>query len=846
MRGWFGERGWKPFPFQRETWDAYLAGESGLVHATTGTGKTHAAWFGPLIEYLAESKRAKEEHTSPKRKRGTKAKELPLKVLWITPLRAISADTEQALRQPLDALAIPWTLETRTGDTSAAIRARQRKRLPTALITTPESLCLLLTRDDAEERFADLRCVIVDEWHELLSTKRGSQTELALARLRRWRPDLRIWGLSATLGNLDEAMAALLSQRGERLEVRGEGPDTNASLTSHHSPLTQPRQWLISATTRKVLAIETLIPETMERFPWAGHLGIRQLPMVIEAIERANSSILFTNTRSQTEIWYQSILKQRPDWAGLIALHHGSIAQQTRRWVEDGLRQGKLKCVVSTSSLDLGVDFSPVDCVLQVGSPKGVARLLQRAGRSGHSPGRPSKVVGVPTHALELVEFAACRDAIASGHIESRQALRKPLDVLVQHAVTIALGGGFRSDELLDEVRRTTGFADVTDAEWEWVLDFVTRGGEALRAYDEYRRVAHAEGEYRVDDKQVAKRHRMGIGTIASDAAIEVRYLKGGRIGTVEESFVSRMKPGDRFLFAGRVLELVKFFDMKAWVRVAKNKTGTVPRWSGGRMPLSNELSTAIREKLQQAKSGVYDCPEMQAVKPVLQLQADWSRIPARDELLIERTKTREGYHLFFYPFAGRLVHEGLAALCAFRLSQLDRITFTMAMNDYGFELLAAKEAPLERALEEGLFDPANLREDILDSLNGVEMAKRQFREIARVAGLVYVGYPGSGKTAKQLQASTGLLYDVFANYDPSNLLLRQARDEVLERQLEHSRMFETLQAIGRSRVVVENPRKPTPLGFPLMVDRLREKLSSEKLSARISRMSVALEKAAG
>lgn len=819
---WFRERGWTPFGFQREVWSAYLAGESGLIHAATGTGKTLSAWMGPLLEWM-------EEHPlppggAPPRKRVRRADAPPLRVLWITPLRALAGDTAEALAAPLEGLGLPWTLETRTGDTSDAVRARQRGRLPTALVTTPESLSLLLARDDARELFTELRAVVVDEWHELMGSKRGVLAELALARLRAWRPSLRTWGVSATIGNLEEAREALL----------GVGPAA-------------PPGRIVRGVEPKHVTVDALIPPTLERFPWAGHLGTQMLPQVVAAVEEGESAIVFTNTRSQTEIWFQAILAARPEWAGAIALHHGSLDRRTREFVEEGLRTGALRCVVATSSLDLGVDFSPVDRVLQIGSPKGVARLLQRAGRSGHRPGAESRVTCVPTHALELIEVAAARDGVEAGAVEARLPVERPLDVLVQHAVTVALGGGFRPEELKAEVRTTRAYAELRDDEWAWVLDFITRGGEALRAYPEYSRVAdRGDGVLVVEDRQVARRHRMAVGTIVSDASITVQYLRGGRLGTVEESFIARLKPGDRFVFSGRPLEFVRVRDMKAWVRKASSSKGAIPRWMGSRMPLSTELAAALRRRLEEAAGGVFRGPEMEAVRPILEIQARWSRIPASDELLVERVRTREGHHLFFFPFEGRLVHEGLAALFAYRVSRLVPISFTLSANDYGFELLSPDPAPLERALEAGLLSPRALVDDVPASLNATEMAKRQFREIARVAGLVFPGYPHAGKTARQLQASSGLFFDVFRRHDPENLLLAQAHREVLERQLESSRLGRTLERLAASRVVVTDPPRTPPLAFPLLVDRTREKVSSEALADRVRRMQVALEREAG
>lgn len=810
LEDWFASRGWKPFDFQREVWSEYLEGRSGLIHSATGSGKTLAAWLGPVAEYLAQhgGKAMGKRDDSP-----------PLRVLWITPLRALAADTAASLSAPLEDLGAHWTVELRTGDTSSTARKKQADRLPTCLVTTPESLCIMLAHPDVEVRFRELRLVVVDEWHELMGSKRGVQTELALARLRGMRPGLRTWGVSATLGNLEEARDTLLAgEPGSIVHgVRGEP-----------------------------VIIDSLLPESVQRFPWAGQLGTKMVPQVANAIEQSQTCLVFTNTRAQSELWYQALLESMPAWREDISLHHGSLARETRDEVELGLKSGRLRCVVCTSSLDLGVDFPRVDRVIQIGSPKGVARLLQRAGRSGHRPGLASRVTCVPTNALELVEIAAAREAAEAGRIEPRVGLRRPLDVLAQHLITVASGVGFREDELRHEVRRTNAFRELSNEEWGWALDFVTRGGESLRAYPEFRRVTLGDdGVYRADSEEIARRHRMAIGTIVSDASIQVQYMQGGKLGTVEETFLSRLKPGDRFLFSGRSLEFVRIKDMTAWVRRAPSVVGAVPRWSGSRMPLTGALSQAVRAKFSNAKAGVLDGAEMQAVAPLLRLQARWSALPDEDELLIESIKDREGYHLFFFPFEGRLVHEGLAAVLSQRMARLRPITFTFAVNDYGFELFSPDPPPLDEALSCGLLSPGNVAGDVEEALNAGEMAKRQFREIARVAGLVFPGFPGMGKNARQLQATSGLFYDVFTRYDPGNLLLRQARREVLERQLEESRLLAALRRLDRGRILRTCPRRATPLAFPLLVSRWQETVSSESLAERIGRLTAQLEEAA-
>lgn len=811
---WIAARGWSPFPFQREVWDAMARGESGLLHATTGAGKTYAVWLGAM-QVLAD--------TEAKRKP-------PLTVVWLTPMRALAADTLRALKEPLPDLAPAWTAGARSGDTGSSERAKQAERLPTVLVTTPESLSLLIARADAPEQLGRTALVVVDEWHELMGNKRGVQAQLAIARLRRFNPALRAWGMSATLGNLDEAMHTLL------------GPQAAAAGR------------LVRGQTPKQLTVDTLLPPRVDRFPWGGHLGLAMLPTVVQEIATSGSTLVFTNTRSQAEIWYQALLDAKPEWAGLIALHHGSLDRAVREWVEAGLKAGELRAVVCTSSLDLGVDFLPVERVLQIGSPKGIARLLQRAGRSGHAPGRPSRVSIVPTHSLELVEGAAARAAVQAGQIEARETPRQPLDVLVQHLVTVALGGGFVPDALLAEIRSTAAYADLPDEHWRWCLDFVSQGGASLAAYPDYRRVvADEHGVWRVPDARLARRHRMNIGTIVSDASMAVQYVGGSKIGHVEESFAARLKPGDCFTFGGRLLELVRIHDMTAWVKRVKpsdmGRKPAVPRWNGGKMPLSTTLADAVVAQLARVQAGDFGDPELQAARPLLDLQAQWSALPSPDTLLAEVMTSREGTHLFLYPFAGRHAHLGLANLIAWRVAQRAPNTFSIAVNDYGFELLSATGIDWTTLLPELLqehTDEARLLSEILQSLNASELAQRRFREIARVSGLIFQGHPGEKRSSRQLQASSSLFWEVFRKYDPGNRLLQQAEAELLAQELEIGRLREALHRMARQALVIKPLERATPFAFPLMVERLREKLSNESVADRIARMLAQLEKAAG
>ncbi len=793
---WFKANGWKIAAFQREAWAAYAAGESGLIHAPTGTGKTLAAWGGPLLE-------------------GVSADE-PIRVVWVTPMRALAADTTANLQAAADALGVPWRIERRTGDTTAAQRARQHKRLPQCLVTTPESLSLLLSYADLIPQWRGLKAVVVDEWHELIGSKRGVQTELALSRLRALAPTLRVWGVSATLGNVEEAMSALV------------GPGRPGRV--------------IGADLPKTLNVRTLIPDKVERFPWSGHIGLELLPQVVQALHAKRSTLVFTNTRAQAERWHDALSMAAHELP--IALHHGSLDSTLRAAAEQGLRDGTLRAVVATSSLDLGVDFSPVEQVIQIGGPKGIARLVQRAGRSGHQPGAASEILCVPANALELAEFAAARLALEHRRIESRKPIRLALDVLAQHVVTLALTGTMSADDMLCEVRSSHAYAELSAREWQWVLDFVQRGGASLTAYPQYRKVVERDGLLRVEDATLARRHRMSVGTITADSMMRVAFLSGGNIGQVEESFIARLSAGDSFLFGGRKLTLSKVKDMTAFVK-AGGKGQTTPRYAGGKMPLSSALADSLLELFGRIADGELPNAESRVLKPLLDVQAEWSALPRPGLLLIERSKSREGEHLFVFPFAGRHAHEGLSALMAWRLARLKPTTFTFSVNDYGFELLARELPPLDEAALRAALSPEHLETDLPLSLNAAEMAKRRFREIARVAGLVFEGFPGNNKSVKQVQVSSGLLFDVLSKYDVENLLTRQALTEVLEHQLDYQRLKLALERAQSATVVLKDTKRFSPLAFPLWAERISQQLSTEDWRDRVQRMVATLETAA-
>lgn len=802
---WFKSRGWKPLPYQERMLLRYLDGYHGILNAPTGSGKTYALWLPVLVDYISGKKSSKA--------RG-------LKVLWITPVRALAADLQKAMQQATDELGLDWEVKIRTGDTTSSERQKQKRTPPDALITTPESLHLILANKGYADLLKSLEVVVIDEWHELLSTKRGVQAELALNRIRNICPDVRTWGISATIGNLDEALEVLLGDHKSKV------PHT-----------------IVKSDQEKKVEIHTLIPEKVERFPWGGHLGIRLLHDLIPVIMKARSVLVFTNTRSQTEIWYQNILEEVPELAGIMAMHHGSLSQEIRIWVEDALRSGGLQVVVCTSSLDLGVDFRPVDTVVQIGGPKGVARFVQRAGRSGHKPGETSHIWFVPTHSLELIEVAALRTAIKEGKMESRPPVVRPFDVLVQYMVTLAVSDGFKPEDLYKEVIQTHAFNSVSPEEWNTLLQFITTGGESLSHYPDFQKAEEVEGLIVVQNRKTAMRHRMSIGTIVSDPVMVVKYQGGGRIGTIEEYFITKLKPGDVFSFGGRKLELIHVRDMVVTVRNSKAGKAAVPQWLGGKMPLSSEVSGMIREKLHGAAHNQIKDPEMKALKPLLDLQKTRSIIPDRDQFLIEKLWTKEGCHVFFYTFEGRYINEGMIALVSQRLSFIKKQSFSISMNDYGFELLAEDDIPVEEGLKHDLFSTENLVRDIEAGLNASELARRKFRDIAHIAGLVFQGYPGKRKEGKHLQASSRLFFDVFSEYEPDHFLLLQAYEEVRFQQLDEVRLRKALLRIEKQEIVVKYPSKPSPFCFPVMTEKFRDQMSTEAFEDRMKKMILRLEK---
>jgi len=815
---WLSSSGRQPFLFQQQTWQHIKDGKSGLVNAPTGCGKTFSVFIGALIDFINQHP----TNYQSKNKNG-------LQLLWVTPLRALAKDIGRAMEEVIVDLNMQWKVGIRNGDTPVSEREKQKRNMPEVLLITPESLHLLLAQKNNGEIFKTVKIVAVDEWHELMGGKRGVQVELAISRIVNSQSSLvntypAVWGISATIGNLEQAKEVLLSP------VKQQGV-------------------IVKADIKKNIEVIPVIPDEIEKYPWAGHLGIKLVHHVVDIINQNNTTLVFINTRGMSEMWYQALLTNAPELSGAIALHHGSMEQELRLWVEDSLHTGKLKAVVCTASLDLGVDFRPVDTVVQVGSPKGVSRFLQRAGRSGHQPGETSRIFFLPTHSLELVEVAALKAAMKENYIESKDPMLLCFDVLIQYLCTLAVGDGFVPVKIFEEVKSTHCFSAITEDEWQEILHFITQGGRALQQYDDYKKVEVIDGVYKISSRRMAMRHRMHIGTIVSDAMLKVKFVSGGFIGVIEEWFISRLETGDVFTLAGRKLEYVMLKDMTVLVRNSNAKKSIVPSWMGGRMSLTANLGLMLRKMMNspapsQPPPKGEEQKELTALQPLFDLQKALSVIPAENELLIEQIETKDGFHLFVYPFEGRLVHEAMAAILAYRISRIAPITFSIAMNDYGFELLSDQPIPVDDTNAKDLFTLDNLLTDIQKSVNSTEMARRKFRDIAVIGGLIFQGMPGEKVKAKHLQSSASLLFNVFAEYDPGNILLKQAYREVLDQQMEEVRLRNALERINNGNIIITFPTRATPFCFPILVDGLnRNNLTSEKLEDRIKKMQAQLNR---
>lgn len=792
---WFDSKGWKARDFQLEAWKAYLRGENGLIHVSTGFGKTYAGVLAALADLSLEEQKAPGIH-----------------ILYISPLRALSADIIKSIQLPIYEMKLPYTVEGRTGDTSASQRAKQKKNPPSILVTTPESFNLLLVSEEYREALKKCRLVVIDEWHELMGNKRGVQVQLCLAHLKKIAPKLRIWGLSATVGNPELAGRVL-----------------NGNVLKNFVFITEK--------VSKEIEVQTLLPDEIDSFPWSGHLGLAMLEKVINHVDIKQSCLLFTNVRSQSERWYNEILLRKPEWEPIMAIHHSSIDRERREEVENKIKSGELKLVICTSSLDLGVDFPMVERVYQVGSPKSISRFIQRAGRSGHTPTGVPRIYFVPTHALELFEYMATELAIDRGLKEDIIPPELSFDVLAQHMVTLAAGDGLVPSDAFEEVRHTYAFQNIERFHFDNLLLFLTQGGKSLSAYPYYHRLKEYNGKHLVHDKKMIQQHLMNVGTITSDPSMRIKFAKGGSLGSVEESFVSKLKKGDRFVFSGKVLEFMLIKDMTVFVRLAPPKAAVVPIWWGSRLPLSSLLTSHLKEIFELIEQGRYQHPLIEFLSPIIEVQKALSRLPGRHYLLLEETLTREGKHLFIFPFEGRLVHEALAALLSVRLSLRTKVTFTFAVSEYGLEILAPPDYMFDLEVIKECLSLDNLTNDIQRSLNMTQLAKKQFRDIAQVSGLIYQNRMGEKRTMKNLQMSSSLLFEVFSKYEPEQPLYNQSFDEVRFFQFQESRLVSVLRRIKDMPFELYKTSRPSPLAFPLIIERIGSLVSSESLQDRLQRM---------
>ncbi|WP_394680152.1 ligase-associated DNA damage response DEXH box helicase [uncultured Comamonas sp.] len=818
-RDWLKEQDIGAAVFQQQAWRAYADGHSGLISAPTGRGKTLAALGGPLMQAMAEA-----ETPEGRASHGPR-------MLWVTPLRALASDTRERITGPVAAVLPHWQVAMRTGDATSRDKRLTDTGKAQLVVITPESLALLLSHERSREQFSQLRCIVVDEWHELLPSKRGVLLQLNLARIQALAPQAQVWGLSATIGNLQEASDVLLSA----WQVQAPA--------------------LIQDMRPKPFHLHSITPPLGTRMPWAGHLGLANLGEVAKLVFSAPSTIVFTNTRAQAELWHTALASIWPEDAETLAIHHGSLDQGVRQSVEQRLRAGTLRCVVATSSLDLGVDFPAVERVIQIGGARSVARMVQRAGRAKHRPGAAVHVEAVATQAMDLAEFAAVRELAEAQVYERREPLRLCFDVLSQHAMSAALAGGFRPPELLAEVRRTAAFCDLSDAQWQAVLAFLEHGSDSLVQYPQYERLHCADGLCQPANTGVVRMHRMSIGTITAHGAVNVQYLRGARLGSVEEAFIARLSPGDVFNFAGRSLVLVRLENQTAWVRRSAEVGLLTPAWAGSLMPMSSSLGERMQQLLSSAAASpaADDAPharELQWLQPLLQLQSQRSLVPGADQLLIEQvgnTQAAKAAPLFVYPFAGRVAHEGLAVLIATRLAHLQANTFAWACNEIG--LMIQPTLPIDANAVDWaeIFQLDGLDTDLRSAVNFSELARKRFKEIAQIAGLVQSKVPGKKSRAsdRQLQVSASLLFDVLSNYDPEHLLLRQARQEALDQELHLPTMQRLLASIAGRQMALRFPARHTPFSFGLWAESFRGQLSNETWQDKVRRMAAQQERQA-
>ncbi len=793
---WFASRGWSLRPHQAGLIETAGLGQGGLVIAPTGGGKTLAGFLPSLIELAA----------APPRIHPT------LHTLYISPLKALATDVARNLATPVEEMQLPISLETRTGDTSPSRRQRQRARPPDILLTTPEQLALLVASEHARRFFCDLRAVIVDEVHAIAQSKRGDLLSLCLATLRRWAPEARHVGLSATVRDPD-ALARWL------------GPDT--PIIRHQGGA----------------KANISVLDSQNRIPWSGHTGRHAIREVYQAIRNANMSLVFVNTRSQAEMTFQELWRVNEDNLP-IALHHGSLDVEQRRRVETAMAAGKLKAVVCTSTLDLGIDWGAVDLVVQMGAPKGSSRLIQRIGRSNHRMDEPSRALLAPSNRFEVLECRAAVEAVAAGELDGPGPRRGAIDVLAQHIMARACGDGFDAVKLYDEIRVAAPYRDLDWETWERTVDLVATGGYALKTYDRFRRIVRfPDGVWRARNDDVRRQHRMNVGTIIEDPMISVRlvsFMKGGegkrlmrpgrKLGEMEEYFFEMLTPGDTFLFAGEVVKFEGISDTDALVTRTYDPDPAIPSYNGGKFPLTTFLADRVRRILHD-RDNWKELPAQ--VREWIEVQERKSVIPEPDQLLVETFPRGDRHYLVCYPFEGRLAHQTLGMLLTKRMERSGLKPLGFVASEYALSVWALEDLRGEDM--DQLFHEDMLGDDLDAWLEESALMKRTFRNNALIAGLIERRYPKHEKTGRQITFSTDLIYDVLRSHEPDHILLTAARQDAGDGLLDIRRLADALKRI-KGHIVHSKLEQISPFAVPVMLEIGKEPVYSGDAAEAILR----------
>ncbi|MCG6857522.1 MAG: ligase-associated DNA damage response DEXH box helicase [Salaquimonas sp.] len=811
---WFASKGWQPRAHQLELLGRVQGGESMLLIAPTGAGKTLAGFLPSLTDIASRPKRMVSTG------RGTRPR--GVHTLYISPLKALAVDIMRNLETPVSEMRLPINLETRTGDTPQHKRQRQKLNPPDILLTTPEQLALLIAARDAEPFFEDLETVILDELHSLVTSKRGHLLALGLARLRRFRPELKTIGLSATVADPDELRRWLV----------GQGPDGEVKMGG-----------LIEVAGGAKPEITIL--KSRERVPWAGHSARYAMGEIYEAIAAHRTTLIFVNTRSQAELIFQELWKIN-EQSLPIALHHGSLDVGQRRRVEQAMAGNKLRAVVATSTLDLGIDWGDIDLVIHVGAPKGASRLAQRIGRANHRMDEPSQAILVPANRFEVLECQAALDANYLGVQDTPPLREGALDVLAQHVLGTAAAGPFFADELYSEVTTAAPYAALSREMFDKAVDFAATGGYALKSYEQYAKIRKTvDGSWRITHPRFAQQYRLNAGTIIEAPMLDVRLtrqrgrganIRGGPVlGRIEEGFLESLVPGQTFLFAGKVLRYEGIRENVCYASKAEDKHPAIPYYAGGKFPLSTYLADQVRAMLADPASWA-KLPKQ--VGEWLAIQMLKSALPGREELLIESFPHEGRYYMVAYPFEGRLAHQTLGMLLTRRLERgrarpLGFVATDYALAVWGLRDLGAmfntNELPLDALFEEDM-----LGDDLEAWLDESFLLKRTFRQCAQIAGLIEKRHPGKEKSGRQMTVSSDLIYDVLRSHEPDHLLLTATRADAAHGLLDVRRLGDMLSRI-RGRIVHKRLDQISPLAVPIMLEIGKESVVGEAQEALLA-----------